>query len=109
MFGRFKGAKSTFVWADDEDETPSTKSALVVSNSASGVTVDPSCNRTITISCLQQMYNAVGFKPSAKENSIAITGYLEEFANIQDLQPFYADQRPDALNSSFNFIPVKGA
>lgn len=76
---------------------------------ASGGQVDASCNRTITITCLQQLYNAVGFTPSGKNgNKIGITGYLEQFANIQDLQTFYAEQRPDALNSTFEFISVKG-
>ena len=45
-------------------------------SAASGVSVDASCNQIITITCLQQLYNAVGFAPSAKDNSIGITGYL---------------------------------
>ncbi|KAF8076737.1 subtilisin-like protein [Lyophyllum atratum] len=109
MFGRFKRDKSTIVWGDDtEIPAVSSQNLAAVANTASGLAVDPSCNRTITISCLQQLYNATGFVPSAKNNSIGITGYLEEFANIQDLQMFYADQRPDALNSSFTFHSVKG-
>ena len=77
--------------------------------SASGGHVDASCNATVTITCLQQLYNAVGFTPSAKNgNQIGITGYLEQFANIQDLQTFYANQRPDALNSSFNTVLING-
>lgn len=71
--------------------------------------VDASCNSTITISCLQQLYNMVGYTPSAHNgNKIGITAYLEQYANLADLQKFYADQRPDALNSSFEFISVKG-
>jgi tripeptidyl-peptidase-1 len=71
--------------------------------------VDASCITTITISCLQQLYNFVGFKPSSGGNSIGITGYLDEFANLQDLQSFYADQRPDALNSSYKYFSVNGS
>lgn len=74
-----------------------------------GVSVDASCNTTITITCLKQLYNAVGFTPSATNgNQIGITGYLEQFANIQDLQLFFADQLPSALNSSFKFVSVNG-
>lgn len=40
--------------------------------------------------------------------SIGITGYLDQFANMEDLQLFYADQRPDALNSSFKVVSVNG-
>ncbi|KAG6910773.1 hypothetical protein DXG01_007660 [Tephrocybe rancida] len=107
MFGRFKRDKSTIVWLDEAVEETVQKAATITT--ASGVVVDASCNTTITIKCLQQLYNAVGFVPKpAKKNSIGITGYLEEFANIQDLQSFYADQRPDALNTSFKFLSVKG-
>jgi hypothetical protein len=43
----------------------------------SGVTVDASCNTTITVTCLKQLYNAVGYVPSGdSKNSIGITGYL---------------------------------
>ncbi|RDB20087.1 Tripeptidyl-peptidase sed2 [Hypsizygus marmoreus] len=107
MFGQFKGSKSTIVWADENDVSAVQSSEPFV-DPVSGVVVDPSCNTTITITCLQQLYNAIGFIPSAPGNSVGITGYLEEFANIQDLQSFYADQRPDALNSSFTFLSVKG-
>ncbi|KAF8969344.1 subtilisin-like protein [Flammula alnicola] len=109
MFGRFKPDKSNIFKA-----TPIPDSLIQASkgespiNAASGITVDPSCNSIITITCLQQLYNAVGFTPSAKGNSIGITGYLGQFANLQDLQSFFADERPDALNSSFKFISVAG-
>lgn len=77
--------------------------------SASGVQVDASCNKTITVTCLKQLYNAVGYVPSAtKVNQIGITGYLEQYANKADLQLFYQDQVPAAVNTSYTFIPVKG-
>ncbi|KAF8638577.1 hypothetical protein AX17_002119 [Amanita inopinata Kibby_2008] len=109
MFGQFKGAKSTLVWMDDESQGSKLNTHVSLKSASSDVTVDPSCNTNITISCLQQLYNAVGYKPKADiGNSIGITGYLEEYANIQDLQSFYAQQRPDALNTAFKFISVKG-
>jgi tripeptidyl-peptidase-1 len=79
-----------------------------VVKAASGVMVNANCNKTVTISCLQQLYNTAGFVPSSKGNSIGITGYLEQFANNQDLQSFYKEQRPDALGSSYKFISVNG-
>lgn len=108
MFGRFKGSESTISWPE-ESEITNLENLPPIVDKVSGALVDASCNTTITITCLQQLYNAVGFTPSSKRNSVGITGYLEQFANIQDLQSFYADQRPDALNSSFNFISVKGS
>ncbi|KAF9464794.1 subtilisin-like protein [Collybia nuda] len=108
MFGRFKRSASTISWPEDSETTASLQNLPPIVDTVSGTKVDASCNSTITITCLQQLYNAVGFVPSSEGNSVGITGYLEEFANIQDLQSFYADQRPDALNSSFEFFSVKG-
>ncbi|KAF9006659.1 tripeptidyl peptidase A [Cyathus striatus] len=110
MFGRFQPAKSTIVWDDTSvvsSETVDTRLGSIV-DPVSGVTVDASCNTTITVTCLKELYNAVGFVPSAKENTIGITGYLQEFANKQDLQSFFADQVPAAVNSTFDFISVNG-
>jgi tripeptidyl-peptidase I len=76
-----------------------------------GTLTDPilgvSCTSVITISCLQQLYNAVGYKPAAtNKNAIGVTGYLGQFANTQDLQSFYALERPEAINSSFQTVLV---
>ncbi|KAF8914260.1 subtilisin-like protein [Gymnopilus junonius] len=112
MFGRYRRDRATIFRVEeitDELEKVMTKVLPPVVNAVSGITVDQSCNSTITISCLQQLYNAVGYVASANpENSIGATGYLEEFANLQDLRTFYAEQRPDALNSTFKFVSVKG-
>lgn len=68
------------------------------------------CSRTITVSCLQQLYNVSGYKPTAMaKNKIGITGYLGQFANNADLQSFYEAERPDALNSTFQTVLVNGA
>lgn len=109
MFARFKKLRTTFHWSENQF-TGESKALAPIVDTVSGVTVDASCNTTVTITCLKELYNAVGFNSSASNgNKIGITGYLGEFANIQDLQQFYADQRPDALNSSFQFISVNGA
>ncbi|KAH8118643.1 tripeptidyl peptidase A [Phellopilus nigrolimitatus] len=107
MFSRMKKQKTTFRWSSHQEmPSPSNGSRITLPN---GVSVDASCNTTVTITCLKELYNAVGFNASATiGNQIGITGYLGQFANIADLQLFYADQRPDALNSSFNFVSVNG-
>lgn len=108
MFMRTKQHKTTFRWAESHSEVQTTPTEQKITL-PSGIDVDASCNRTITITCLQQLYNAVGFAPSADSgNEIGITGYLNQFANIADLQLFYADQRPDALNTSFTVFSVNG-
>jgi tripeptidyl-peptidase-1 len=103
-----KQQKTTFRFSTANPDAPAVASGEKITL-PSGITVDASCNQTITISCLKQLYNAIGFNASADVgNRIGITGYLEQFANIADLQLFYADQRPDALNSSFEFVSVAG-
>ncbi|KAG6836128.1 hypothetical protein H0H93_011087 [Arthromyces matolae] len=68
--------------------------------------VPSSCNSTITISCLQNLYNTVNYKPSAKNNSLGIVGYLEEFANRADLQTFYSKYLRTAIGSNFTTVLV---
>ncbi|PFH44680.1 hypothetical protein AMATHDRAFT_167920, partial [Amanita thiersii Skay4041] len=108
MFAQFKGAKSTIFFPDDETETVENNDGQMKVSGSSAGGVDPSCNTTITITCLQQLYEIPSLTTANQTNSIGITGYLDQFANLQDLQSFYKDQRPDALNSSFKFISVNG-
>ncbi|KAI0287620.1 tripeptidyl peptidase A [Russula brevipes] len=65
------------------------------------------CTRTMTVACLKYIYNIGGYQASAtNKNAIGITGYLNQYANIADLQSFYAAERPDAVNSTFKFVSV---
>lgn len=67
------------------------------------------CARRIVPSCLQQLYNFAGYEPSPDiGNSIAVNGFLEQYANIQDLQTFYQLYRPEAVNSTFRFVSING-
>ncbi|KAJ3970810.1 peptidase S8/S53 domain-containing protein [Lentinula raphanica] len=107
-FARLKSFKSTIHRFDKETGQIVAQSDTPMI-SASGVSVDPSCNTTVTVTCLKQLYNATDITPSATiNNSFGITGYLDQFANFQDLQSFYAVQVPDAVNSSFTVISVAG-
>ncbi|KAK7470304.1 hypothetical protein VKT23_001735 [Stygiomarasmius scandens] len=105
IFARWKGMKSTIYWPDNEVEETSIASAKKLTNTD----VDPNCNVSITISCLQQLYNLEGYTPQVPDkNAIGITGYLEQNANLADLQSFYADQLPQAVGTDFKFVSVKG-
>ncbi|KLO19908.1 tripeptidyl peptidase A [Schizopora paradoxa] len=107
MFARMKKQKTTFRWSEKQATSAAAPgSKIQLSN---GISVDASCNETVTITCLKELYNAVGFEPSAKNgNQIGITGYLEQFANLEDLKLFFADQNPAAVNSSFKFVSING-
>jgi len=109
-FNRAKGQRTTFRFFPDLN-TPGSSSSSddTIFVPGSGVTVDASCNRTITVSCLKQLYNAVNYVPkAAHENAIGITGYLKQFANFADLQQFYVDQVPAAVNTSVDVVLVNG-
>ncbi|TCD70006.1 hypothetical protein EIP91_005256 [Steccherinum ochraceum] len=109
LFSSPRGMAASFRQVVAAPPDPPANSTPIAVPSAYNGHVDASCNETITLSCLQQLYNAVGYTPSADNgNQIGITGYLAQFANLADLQSFYADQRPDALNSSFTFVSVNG-
>ncbi|TFK25946.1 tripeptidyl peptidase A [Coprinopsis marcescibilis] len=113
MFARWSAMKTTIHWPElVEDSSPSfagSASGNRLAIKVASTDVDPSCNQTITISCLKQLYKIGDYVPkSPRKTSIGITGYLEEFANLADLQSFYNDQVKPAVNSSFKFVSVKG-
>ncbi|KAF8806296.1 subtilisin-like protein [Phlegmacium glaucopus] len=114
MFGRFNPQNSILfrlesLSADHQADTAAQVNLPPIVDLVSGLSVDGSCRNTITLSCLKQIYNAVGYIPSSNDrNSIGVTGYMNQFANLDDLQTFYSKQLPDAVNSSFKFISVNG-
>ncbi|KAJ6561571.1 subtilisin-like protein [Mycena vulgaris] len=66
MFGTFKKLKSTIHSISEDASIQSESLSPPIVDSATGVTVDATCNTTITITCLKEIYNAVGYTPSAK-------------------------------------------
>jgi tripeptidyl-peptidase-1 len=107
-FHRTKGHRSTLHFSQPAQVSPSSADAKIIIPGSS-LSVDASCNWTITVSCLKQLYNMVDYIPHAtQENAIAVTGYLEQFANFADLQQFYADQVPGAVDTSFSVVPING-
>jgi tripeptidyl-peptidase-1 len=108
MFARVSRESTDYILFDDgievEDEPP-----VLASPTTSGTAVNPSCTTTVTVDCLKQIYNATGYTPlNHGKNGIGINGFLGQFANIQDLQSFYAEQVPLAVNTSFEFVSVNG-
>ena len=59
----------------ERDDTNAKKMIRV--NNATSAFVDGTCNNTVTILCLQQLYGGLGYVPSDNvNNSIAVAGYL---------------------------------
>lgn len=110
MFSAWKGMGSTAFWEDVAQVADAKTVTGQYRNPDNAVVVDKACNVSITVNCLKQLYNVpLDYKPkAAQKNSIAITSYLEQFANLADLQSFYADQVPQAVGTSFKLISVNG-
>jgi tripeptidyl-peptidase I len=108
-FHRAKGQRTTFHFSPAPEMTPFAADDKITVPGSS-VTVNASCKNMITIPCLKQLYNVDGYVPQVPEkNAIALTGYLGESANFADLQQFYADQVPSAVNTSFDVSLIAGA
>lgn len=108
MFARFKTFKTTLHWTDQTQSLMSNSSGGTITGPA-GNQVDASCNNTVTLSCLRQLYNAVDYNTSATSgNGLAVTGYLEQYANNMDLQQFYRLGNPSAVGSNYTFVSIHG-
>lgn len=59
-----------------------------------------SCNTKITPSCLRTLYNTANYVVAGgSNNTLGVTGYLEEYANTADLQASYFACTPRNLRS----------
>ncbi|EMC91834.1 hypothetical protein BAUCODRAFT_306249 [Baudoinia panamericana UAMH 10762] len=64
----------------------------------------------VTNLCLRTLYRTVDYVPQVPElNSVAMTAYLNETANISDFHVFLSRQRKDAsLNYTYNYTTING-
>lgn len=68
------------------------------------------CNSTITPACLQALYNVKGYKAKAPigENKLGVNGFLEQYAQFDDLELFLEQYAPDAVGGNFSVALVNG-
>ncbi|KAG1782846.1 peptidase S8/S53 domain-containing protein [Suillus placidus] len=108
MFARFKAFKSTMHWTNQAQPAVSIPPGATITGPA-GNPVDASCNSTITLSCLRQLYNAENYKTTATNcNKLGLTGYLDQYVNNKDLQQFYQAQNPSAYGSDYTLVSING-
>ncbi|KAF8625030.1 hypothetical protein AX17_006944 [Amanita inopinata Kibby_2008] len=78
-------------------------------HTSGAASVPPSCVSTITPTCLMDLYNFATYVPqSTSVNKLGVAGYLDEYANRQDLQTFFNKYRPAAVGSSYTTVLVNG-
>ncbi|KAG1868043.1 peptidase S8/S53 domain-containing protein [Suillus tomentosus] len=106
MFARFKAFKSTPHRTNQAQPAAPRPPGETITGPA-GNPVDASCNSTITLSCLRQLYNAENYQTTATNcNKLGITGYLDQYANNKDLQQFYLAQNPSAYGSNYTLVSI---
>ncbi|KAF7365749.1 Family S53 protease [Mycena venus] len=70
---------------------------------ASGISIDAtpsSCATTITPACLQSLYGIPTTKATESSNTIAVSGFIEQYANKADLTSFLKKFRTDISSST---------
>ncbi|OSD03928.1 family S53 protease [Trametes coccinea BRFM310] len=70
---------------------PKIKPAINITSDA----VPASCSSTITPACLQALYGIPTTPATQKSNQLAVSGFIEQFANQADLRTFLTQFRPD--------------
>lgn len=83
----------------DQDEIPA------VSSKKKPASCDP---KLVTADCLRDFYGMDSYEASGKGQYIGVAGYLEQYANREDLAMYLDDQRPDAAGYSFKVKSLKG-
>lgn len=67
------------------------------------------CNSTITPDCIAALYKFKNFRGSRRNgNSFALAGFLEEYAQHDDLAQFLATYEPKAVGSDFSEVLING-
>ncbi|TFK88148.1 family S53 protease [Polyporus arcularius HHB13444] len=67
------------------------------------------CAQAITPACLQKMYNIPTEPATAQKNSLYVSGFGQEVANIDDLKGYLSKFRTDIKNPNFQVLSTDGA
>jgi len=71
--------------------------------------VAPSCNSSITVDCLKALYKVGDFKAASDDgNQIALAGFLEQYAQHDDLAQFLEKYVPAGVGADFSEILING-
>ncbi|PIL33245.1 hypothetical protein GSI_04695 [Ganoderma sinense ZZ0214-1] len=71
--------------------------------------VDASCSSTIIPACLQSLYNIPSDAATQSSNQLAVTGFIEQYANQDDLAVFLKQYRTDmSSNTTFTLQTLDG-
>lgn len=91
-------------WPTDQEQGSKVGTEQILDNGLAAA-----CNTTITLDCLKDLYNVRGFSGSKTNgNKFALAGFLEQYAQFDDLEKFVATYAPEASGSTFSTVLVNG-
>ena len=71
--------------------------------------VPSSCGSTTTPACLQALYNIPSTAATETSNTLAVTGFINQYAKEHDLQLFLQKYRTDIpVNTTFTLATLDG-
>ncbi|KAI0066328.1 subtilisin-like protein [Artomyces pyxidatus] len=80
-----------------------TPAKRVYGNHSIDATAPSSCNTAITPTCVQELYGIPTTLATQSTNTLAVSGFIDQYANSADLKSFLKSYRPD-LSSTDTFI-----
>ncbi|KAK6333659.1 vesicle formation at the endoplasmic reticulum [Orbilia blumenaviensis] len=103
LFGSTSAMKSTILKVED----PSVLKSSFASKVKLGG-VDAACQSSITPECLANLYKYKDYKPVLSKNKLGVNGFLEQYAQNDDLSKFLKKYIPNAKNVTFACTPING-
>ncbi|KAK6356890.1 hypothetical protein TWF718_001230 [Orbilia javanica] len=103
LFGSTRAMKSTILKVEDPSVLKSTSLSKVKSEG-----INAACQSSITPECLADLYKYKGYKPTLTKNKLGVNGFLEQYAQNDDLSKFLKKYIPDAKNVTFTCTPING-
>jgi len=89
---------------------PDAEVAIESFNEQGALAVAASCNSTITVDCLKALYKVGDFKAASNDgNRLALAGFLEQYAQHDDLALFLKKYVPGATGADFSEILINGS
>ena len=111
MFGRVKAMKSTLHGSRPAPSEGVSGGSPSDKASVDSDAVNPSCNSTITPTCLRALYGFANYTPpdvKGKTSLLGIGGFLEQWAQYDDTAAFLAKYDPADASANFSYALING-
>ncbi|KAI0628873.1 family S53 protease [Trametes polyzona] len=90
----------TVTFPNPKAHLPVVSSPVRAAQNLTGRAIPSSCASTITPACLQDIYGIPTTKATQSSNKLAVSGFIDQFANEADLETFLGKFRKDISSST---------